>query len=99
MFVYHFRYALLFIQSILLDASVECTVGDAEFLCRFLAVAAITLKSFLHDMTSYVVEVEAVVFGQSGILVVVYLFGFNILEGIYVLDYPLFLTDRSALAM
>ena len=25
--------------------------------------------------------------------------GFNILEGIYVLDYPLFLTDRSALEM
>ena len=80
MFVCHFRYALLFIQSILLDASVESTVGNAEFLCRLLAVAAVAFKSFLHYLSSYVVEVEAVVIGYTSIFVVVYFLCLYILE-------------------
>ena len=80
MFVCHFRYALLFVQSILLDASIESAVGNAEFLCRLLAVSTVAFKSFLHHMSSNVVEVEAVVFGYTCIFVVVYFLCLNVLE-------------------
>ena len=82
MFVCHFRYALLFVQSVLLDASVECTVGNAEFLCRLLAVAAIAFKCFLHNVSANVVEIEAIVVGDASVVVVVYFLCLDILKGV-----------------
>ena len=82
MSVCHFRYALLFVQSILLDASVERTVGNAELLCRLLAVATIALKCFLHNVSANVVEIETVVVGGAGVVVVVYFLCLDILKGV-----------------
>ena len=67
----------LFLQSILLESSVECTVTDTQFLCGFLTIAIVTFEGFLEHLLANGVEIE--VFGLFLGLDV--FFGLSILEG------------------
>ena len=72
--------SLLFVESILLYASVECAVGDAQLLRSLLAVATIAFERFLYHLPTDVAEVQTLVlFVLRGCYAISYLLGLYIL--------------------
>ena len=72
--------SLLFVESILLYASVECAVGDAQFLRSLLAVATVAFEGFLYHLTTDVAKVQTLVlFVLRGCYAISYLLGLHVL--------------------
>ena len=68
--------SFLFVESILLYASVECAVGDAQLLRSLLAVATVAFERFLYHLTTDVAKVQT--FAVS-VVVFSYLLSFHVL--------------------